>query len=52
MPLQTIAAEGVQGSVELEPEFREGLKDLEAYTHLSLLTHLHRMSGFALEVTP
>jgi tRNA-Thr(GGU) m(6)t(6)A37 methyltransferase TsaA len=52
MPLQTIAAQGVQGSVELEPEVREGLKDLEAFSHLILLTHLDRMSGFALEVTP
>ncbi len=52
MPLQTIAAQGVEGSVELEPEFLAGLKDLEAFSHLILLTHLHRMTGFALEVTP
>jgi tRNA-Thr(GGU) m(6)t(6)A37 methyltransferase TsaA len=52
MPLQTIAAQGIPGSVELEPAFREGLKDLEAFSHLILLTHLHRMTGYALEVTP
>ncbi|HEY7339743.1 MAG TPA: tRNA (N6-threonylcarbamoyladenosine(37)-N6)-methyltransferase TrmO [Ktedonobacterales bacterium] len=52
MPLQTIAAEGVQGSVELEPEFQEGLNGLEGFSHIILLTHLHQMSGFALEVTP
>jgi tRNA-Thr(GGU) m(6)t(6)A37 methyltransferase TsaA len=52
MPLQTIAAEGVRGAVELEPTFREGLKDLEGFSHVILLTHLHQMAGFALEVTP
>ena len=52
MPLQTIAAQGVEGTIELEPEFLDGLKDLEAFSHLILLTHLHRMTGFALEVTP
>ncbi len=52
MPLQTIAAEGARGSVEIEPEFQEGLKDLEAFSHIILLTHLHRMSGFSLVVTP
>jgi tRNA-Thr(GGU) m(6)t(6)A37 methyltransferase TsaA len=52
MPLQTLAAQGARGSVELEPEFQEGLKDLEAFSYVILLTHLHQMSGFALEVTP
>src|SRR5258708_40357643 len=52
MPLQSVAAQGIPGSIELEPAFREGLKDLEAFSHLILLTHLHRMAGYALEVTP
>ena len=52
MPLQTIAAEGVRGSVEIEPAFGEGLRDLDGFSHVILLTHLHQMSGFALEVTP
>ena len=52
MPLQTAAAQGIPGTVDLEPAFRKGLKDLEAFSHLILLTHLHRMTGYALEVTP
>ena len=52
MPLQTAAAQGIRGAVELEPAFRPGLKDLEAFSHLILLTHLHRMTGYALAVTP
>lgn len=52
MPLQSVAAQGIPGFIELEPAFRAGLKDLEAFSHLILLTHLHRMTGYALEVTP
>jgi tRNA-Thr(GGU) m(6)t(6)A37 methyltransferase TsaA len=52
MPLQTIAARGVRGSVEIEPAFCDGLRDLEGFSYVVLLTHLHLMSGFALEVTP
>jgi tRNA (adenine37-N6)-methyltransferase len=52
MPLQTIAAQGIPGSIGLAPIFRGGLKDLEAFSHLMLLTHLHRMTGYALDVTP
>jgi tRNA (Thr-GGU) A37 N-methylase len=32
MPLQSVAAQGIPGSIELEPAFREGLKDLEAFS--------------------
>jgi tRNA-Thr(GGU) m(6)t(6)A37 methyltransferase TsaA len=52
MPLQTIAAEGVRGFIEVEPAYAEGLKDLAAFSHLLLLTHLHQMAGYSLEVTP
>ncbi len=52
MPLQTVAAQGIPGTVDLEPAFRKGVQDLEAFSHLILLTHLHRMTGYALEVTP
>lgn len=52
MPLQTVAARGVRGSVEIEPIYAAGLKDLAAFSHLILLTHLHQMSGYSLEVTP
>jgi tRNA-Thr(GGU) m(6)t(6)A37 methyltransferase TsaA len=52
MPLQTVAAQGVRGSVALEPAYAAGLKDLAAFSHLILLTHLHQMSGYSLEVTP
>jgi tRNA (Thr-GGU) A37 N-methylase len=38
--LQTVAAQGVEGIVEIEPAFQEGLQDLAAFSHVILLTHL------------
>src|SRR5262249_23216404 len=51
MPRQPIAAQGIPGSVELEPAFRAGLKDLEAFSHVILLAHLAQMVDYTLEVT-
>lgn len=52
MPLQTVAAQGVAGTVELDPAFADGLKDLDGFSHLWLLVHLHQINGYALHVTP
>jgi len=52
MPLQTVAAHGVQGSIELYPEYRVGLKDLDGFSHLLLVTHLHLMTESAVTVVP
>jgi tRNA (adenine37-N6)-methyltransferase len=52
MPLQTVAAAGVAGTVELEEEFAPALRDLAAFSHAWLLCDLHRSSGFEVEVVP
>lgn len=52
MPLQSVAAEGVAGSVDIEPEYAAGLRDLDGFSHLILLYHLHTITGFALHVRP
>jgi tRNA (adenine37-N6)-methyltransferase len=52
MPIQTVAAQGAAGTLELEPQFAGALKDLHEFSHLWLLVHLHRSAGFALDVTP
>jgi tRNA-Thr(GGU) m(6)t(6)A37 methyltransferase TsaA len=51
-PLQPVAAHGVSGSVELDPAYQDGLMGLEGFSHLILITHLHKMSGYGLIVTP
>jgi tRNA-Thr(GGU) m(6)t(6)A37 methyltransferase TsaA len=52
VPIQPSAASGVQGTIEIEPEFAEGLKDLGGFSHIILLYHLHRVRESQLIVTP
>lgn len=41
-PIQTGGAEGVEARLELLPEYREGLTDLEGFSHIILLYHCHK----------
>ncbi len=52
MPIQPSGAAGVRGTVELFPEFADGLKDLDGFSHLILLYHFHESRGYKLIVTP
>jgi tRNA-Thr(GGU) m(6)t(6)A37 methyltransferase TsaA len=52
MPVQTVAARDVAGTIELAPEYVGGLSDLDGFSHLWLLVHLHQVQGHALTVTP
>ena len=40
-PIQPPGARGVEGSVELFPEYVEGLKDLDGFSHILLIYHFH-----------
>lgn len=51
-PIQPRGAVGVQGTVEVFPEFVQGLQDLDGFSHIILLYHFHRSTGFTLLVTP
>jgi tRNA-Thr(GGU) m(6)t(6)A37 methyltransferase TsaA len=50
-PIQASRSQAV-GSVELYPEFTDGLSDIEALSHIHLLYVFHRSSGYALRVKP
>jgi tRNA (adenine37-N6)-methyltransferase len=52
MPIQTTGARGIAGSIEILPEYAAGLRDIDGFSHLILIYHLHRIRGFQLEVTP
>ena len=52
MPIQPLAAKGYRGFIKLLPEFTEGLKDLEGFSHITLLYHFHKVEGYELVVTP
>jgi len=52
MPIQPIAAEGIRGTIELLPEYAAGLKDIEGFSHLTLIYRFHKIEGYELEVVP
>ena len=52
MPIQPAGAAGIIGSVEVFPEYAPGLDDLDGFSHIILLYHFHRSSGFKLHVVP
>jgi tRNA-Thr(GGU) m(6)t(6)A37 methyltransferase TsaA len=52
MPIQTAGAKGIEGTVEVEPEYKDGLQDLEGFSHIILLYHFHESRGYALNVKP
>jgi len=52
MPIQPVRANGVSGTVELQPEYKEGLKDLEGFSHIMLIYHFHLSEGYSLKVKP
>ncbi len=52
MPIQAAASTGVAGRIELDPTLVEGLRDVEGFSHLILLYHLHRIAAGRLTVTP
>lgn len=52
MPIQPSGARGVAGAIHILPEYRDGLADLDGFSHLIAIYHLHRVRGHALRVTP
>jgi tRNA-Thr(GGU) m(6)t(6)A37 methyltransferase TsaA len=52
MPIQAAGAEGIEGMVEIEPEYAAGLRDLEGFSHIILIYHFHLSKGYSLEVRP
>ena len=52
MPIQPSGADGIRGTVEVWPEFAQGLQDLDGFSHILLLYHFHRVMGAKLLVKP
>jgi tRNA-Thr(GGU) m(6)t(6)A37 methyltransferase TsaA len=51
MPIQSSRSQAI-GSVEVYPEFIDGLKDLEGFSHIIIFYVFHQSSGFSLRVKP
>ena len=51
-PIQPIYCEGFPGRAEVFPEFAPGLRNLEGFSHIYLVYHLHRAEPPRLAVKP
>ncbi|MFT4191299.1 MAG: tRNA (N6-threonylcarbamoyladenosine(37)-N6)-methyltransferase TrmO [Comamonas sp.] len=51
MPIQTVAATDIEGELEVFETFAAGLRDIEGFEYLIVLTHLHQATE-KLEVVP
>lgn len=52
MPIQPTGDASAAGFAEIFPGFVEGLKDINGFSHVILLYHLHQASALKLVVTP
>lgn len=50
-PIQSVFNAAI-GEVEVFPEYAEGLKDIEKFSHIYLLYHFHRSTGCSLTQKP
>ncbi|MCK4357590.1 MAG: tRNA (N6-threonylcarbamoyladenosine(37)-N6)-methyltransferase TrmO [Candidatus Cloacimonetes bacterium] len=51
-PIQPTGAKGIEGTVELFPEYTEGLKDVEGFSHIILTYHFHLSKKVSLRAKP
>ena len=51
-PIQPAGAKGIDGTVEVFPEYVKGLKDVEGFSHIILIYHFHLSRGAPLKVKP
>lgn len=52
VPIQPSAAKGIEGKVEIFPEYTEGLEDIGNFSHIFLIYHLHLSRKYSLRVKP
>lgn len=52
MPIQQTGADGVKGTIEIEDQYAEGLRDLDGFSHVILIYHFHKIKNHELIVKP
>jgi len=52
MPIQPVGARGTAGLIEIDPGFQRGLKDLDGFSHIFVIYHFHKSTGYSLLVKP
>jgi len=51
-PIQPVYAEEFEGKIEIFPEYADGLKDLDGFSHIYLLYEFHKTDKTKLHVIP
>ena len=51
-PIQGVFAKGAKGEVEIFPEYADGLRDIEGFSHVILIYHFHLADGYSLVSMP
>ena len=52
MPIQSSAAKGIKGHIVVGEDYVDGLCDLDGFSHIYLLYHLHLSKSYNLKVIP
>ncbi|MBT8340033.1 MAG: tRNA (N6-threonylcarbamoyladenosine(37)-N6)-methyltransferase TrmO [Desulfatitalea sp.] len=52
MPIQPSGAAGIKGTIEIDDQHIDGLKDLAGFSHIILIYHFHKTKVSELIVTP
>ncbi len=51
-PIQPRYGKGIEGTINIFVEYAEALDDLDGFSHITLIYHLHLSQGYKLKVTP
>jgi len=51
-PIQPEGGKDIRGTIEIMPEFVEGLRDLEGFSRIQVIFHLHESEDYSLTVIP
>ena len=51
-PIQPAGAEGIEGRIEVFPEYSECLKDIEGFSHIIILYHFHLIKNWKPLIKP
>jgi tRNA-Thr(GGU) m(6)t(6)A37 methyltransferase TsaA len=52
MPIQPKGGRDIEGVIKVDRKYEEALSDLEGFSHIILIYHLHLSRGYSLKVTP
>lgn len=51
-PIQPTAGGGIKGKIEMFSQYEKGLKDLQGFSHIILLYHMHKAKEYRLLAKP